>query len=186
MRVEEEREARGEVVHVEARFYARVDVGEAVGEREGELLGRRAPRLADVVAGDGDRVPLRHVLGGVDEHVPEDAHGGRGRKQPLFLGYVLLEDVVLVGAGKLFGRDTLLLGGDDVHGEQHHRRGVYGHGGRYLAHRDALEEPLHVFQGIHSDALGADLAETKGRITIQAHQGGHIEGDGEAVLAVIQ
>ena len=35
----------------------RVDVGEAVRQRERELLRRRRARLADVVAGDRDRVP---------------------------------------------------------------------------------------------------------------------------------
>jgi hypothetical protein len=38
VRVEEEREARREVVHVQPRLYAGFHVGEAVGEREGELL----------------------------------------------------------------------------------------------------------------------------------------------------
>ena len=39
----------------------RLDVGEAVGEGEGELLRGRRPGLADVVAGDRDRVPSRHL-----------------------------------------------------------------------------------------------------------------------------
>src|SRR5215211_9488081 len=96
VRVEEEREPRGEVVDVQPRLDAGLDVGEAVGKGEGELLRRRAPRLADVVSGDGDRVPPWHVLCGVDEYVLEDAHGGLRREEPLLLGYVLLEDVVLV------------------------------------------------------------------------------------------
>ena len=48
----------GEVVDGEAARERRVDVGDRVGEGEGELLGRRRPRLAHVVAGDRDRVPL--------------------------------------------------------------------------------------------------------------------------------
>src|SRR5215204_263702 len=37
VRVEEEREARREVVHVEPRLYARLHVGEAVGQGKGEF-----------------------------------------------------------------------------------------------------------------------------------------------------
>src|SRR3712207_8629002 len=54
---------------------------------------------------DGDGVPLGHVLGGVDEHVLEDLHGRLRREEPLLLRYVLLEDVVLVRAAELLGRD---------------------------------------------------------------------------------
>src|SRR4028119_2496085 len=94
VRVEEEGEARREVVHVQPRLYAGFHVGEAVGEREGELLRSGAAGLADVVAAYAHRVPLRHVLGRVDEHVPEDAHGGVGREEPLPLGYVRSEERV--------------------------------------------------------------------------------------------
>ena len=40
----------------------RVDVGDAVGEREGHLLDRGRARLAHVVAADRDRVPVRHAV----------------------------------------------------------------------------------------------------------------------------
>ena len=59
--VEEEGEPRGEVVDVEAALDRPLDVGEAVLEREGELLLGGRAGLADVVAGDRDRVPARHV-----------------------------------------------------------------------------------------------------------------------------
>ena len=45
------------VVDGEAARDRRLDVGEAVRERERELLHRRRAGLADVVAGDRDRVP---------------------------------------------------------------------------------------------------------------------------------
>src|SRR5829696_1258537 len=55
----------------------------------------------------------------------------------------------------------------------------------YMASR-TLEEALHVFEGIHGDALRADFTEGERRVGVQAHEGGHIESDREAVLAVIQ
>ena len=61
VRVEEERQPRREVVDVKPGGERRLDVGDAVGQREGELLDRGRAGLADVVAGDRDRVPLRNV-----------------------------------------------------------------------------------------------------------------------------
>ena len=60
VRVEEEREPRREVVDVHPPLAAGLDVGEPVGQRERQLLGRGRPRLADVVPRDRDRVPARH------------------------------------------------------------------------------------------------------------------------------
>ena len=53
--VEEERQPRREVVDVEAALDGLLDVGQAVLERERQLLRGRRARLADVVARDRDR-----------------------------------------------------------------------------------------------------------------------------------
>jgi hypothetical protein len=62
VRVEEEAQLRRELVDVEPRGERGFDVGDAVGQREGDLLRGGAAGLADVVAADRDGVPLRHVL----------------------------------------------------------------------------------------------------------------------------
>ena len=59
---EEEREPRREGVDVEALGLGGADVFEPVGQREGQLLDQRRARLLHVIAGDRDRVELRHVL----------------------------------------------------------------------------------------------------------------------------
>src|SRR5882757_9086614 len=74
LRVEEERQARREVIDVEAARDGLLDVGEAVLERERELLLRRRARLADVVSGDRDRMPARHVSRAPLDHVAAEAH----------------------------------------------------------------------------------------------------------------
>ena len=61
VRVEEERQPRSEVVDREPAAESRLDVGDRVREREGDLLDRRRSGLADVVAGDRDRVPAGHL-----------------------------------------------------------------------------------------------------------------------------
>ena len=156
--VEEEGEARSEVVHVEAALHRRLHVGEPVGEREGELLGGGRAGLADVVAGDGDRVPLRHLTGTELDHVDAEAHRRLGREDPLLLRDVLLEDVRLDRPAETIVRDALLVGDADVEAEEHRGRPVDGHRGGDLVERDAVEEELHVFERIDGDALATDLA----------------------------
>ena len=78
----------------------RLDVGEAVGEGERQLLGGRRARLADVVAGDRDRVPARHLGGAEAHHVAHQPHRRPRREDELLLGLVLLQDVVLDGAAE--------------------------------------------------------------------------------------
>ena len=100
LRVEEEAQARGEVVDVEAAVDGLLDVGQAVLEREGELLRGRRAGLADVVAGDRDRVPARHLRRAPLDHVAQQAHRRVDREAPLLLGDVLLEDVGLDRAAR--------------------------------------------------------------------------------------
>src|ERR1044072_1740008 len=69
VRVEEEREPRREVVDVEPPLERPLDVGEAVHERERQLLRRVRAGLADVVARDRDRMPFRQLLRAELDHV---------------------------------------------------------------------------------------------------------------------
>ena len=101
VRVEEERQARGEVVDGHAAGQALFDVVKAVGQRERQLLRGRRAGLADVVAGDRHRVPLRHVPGAILDHVAHQPHARLRREHELVLGVELLEDVILERAAEL-------------------------------------------------------------------------------------
>ena len=186
MRVEEERQPRRERVHVEPALERLLDVGEAVLERERQLLLGRRAGLADVVAGDRDRVPARHPLGAELDHVGDQAHGRVDREAPLLLGDVLLEDVRLDRARQPLRRHALALGRHDVEGQHHRRRGVDRHRGGHLAHRDAAEERLHVVERVHRHALAADLAERARVVGVVAHQRRHVERGREAGLPVVE
>src|ERR1051325_2509721 len=96
--VPEEGKTRGEAVDVEPPRDSPLDVRETVGERERELLGGRRAGFANVVAGDGDRVPQRCVFRAPFEHVHDDLERRLDRIGPGVLGHVLLEDVVLHGS----------------------------------------------------------------------------------------
>ncbi len=75
-------------------------------------------------------------------------------------------------------------GRGDVEREQDAGGRVDGHRGGDGVERDALEEALHVFDGVDGDADLADFAEGHGVVGVVADLGGEIEGDGEAGGAV--
>ena len=104
---EEERQPRRRTRRRPGRATTRrLDVGDAVGEREGELLGGRRARLAHVVAADRDRVPARQLAGAELEDVGHEAHRRLGRIDVRAARDVLLEDVVLDGAAEPSSRAT--------------------------------------------------------------------------------
>ncbi len=158
MRVEEEREARRKRVDVHAGSHAGFDVSEAVGERERQLLRGRRARLANVVTGDRDRIPLRHLARAELDHVDDDAHVRTRREYPLLLRDVFFEDVGLDRSAQLGARNALFLGGRDILCERDAGRAVDRHRRGDLAHVDAVEEHFHVGQRIDRDAALADLA----------------------------
>ena len=118
VRVEEEREPGREVVDVHPARHARLHVGDAVGEREGQLLRGRRARLADVVAAYAYGVPARHLLRARTHEVGDYPHRGPRREYPGLLGDVFLEDVVLDGAAHLVEPHALPLAVREVEAEQ--------------------------------------------------------------------
>ena len=100
--VEEEARAAARSRRSAGRASMRVlDVGDPVGDREGQLLDRGRARLADVVAADADRVPARQLARAELDRVGDEPQRRRGREDVLLLGDELLEDVVLERAGEL-------------------------------------------------------------------------------------
>ncbi len=181
--VEEEGQARGEVVHFQAGFEGGFDVGDAVGQGEGDFLDGAGSGFADVVAGDGDGVPFGYVVFAVGEDVGDDPHGFLGGVDVGAAGHVFLEDVVLDRAGDFVGRDALFFCYGDVHAEQDGGGGVDGHGGGDFVERDAVEEDFHVGQRVDGNADFADFALAHGGVRVVPHLGREVKGDREAGLA---
>ena len=82
------------------RVAHRVEDGDRGAQRIGELLHRRRPRLLQVVGADVHRVPLRHLRGGEGDDVADQPQRRRRREHVGAAGEVLLDDVVLGGAGQ--------------------------------------------------------------------------------------
>ncbi len=183
LRVEEEAQARREVVDVEAALDRLLDVGQPVLDRERELLRGGRAGLADVVARHADRVPARHLGRAPLDHVAAQAHRRVDGEAPLLLGDVLLEDVRLDRAAQPVSGDAVALGGGDVEREHDDGGRVDRHRDRDLAEVDAGEERLHVVERVDGDALAPDLALAQDVVGVVAHEARHVEGRAEAVLA---
>ena len=179
----EEGEPTGELVDVHALRERGAHVVEPVRDREGQLLDRRRPGFLHVVAGDRDRVELRHLLRRVLDDVGHDPHARLGRIDVGVADHELLEDVVLDRAGELLAVDALLLTRHDEARQHGHDRAVHRHRDRHLIERDLVEEDLHVLDGVDRDAGLADVARHARMVRVVAAMGREIEGHREALLA---
>jgi hypothetical protein len=184
--VEEERQARRERVDVEARFASELDVREAVRQREGELLRRGAAGLADVVAGDRDRVEARHLGRAEPNRVRDEPHRRAGREDELLLRLVLLQDVVLERAADLRARRALAFGVGDEHREHDRGGTVDRHRRRDRAEVDAAVEVLDVGERVDRDAALADLAEREIVVGVAAHECREVERGRQPVAARVE
>ena len=90
----------------------------------------------------------------------------------------VLERAREAGAGH-----AALLGGGDEERPDDGRGAVDGHGGGDAVQRQSLQQEVHVGQRIDGHAAGAEFALGPGFVVVVAHERGHVEGDGEAVVA---
>ena len=179
----EEGQARGKTVDVEADALACPEVLDAVGQRVGELEILRGSSLLHVVAGDGDRVVARHLLGRERKDVADDAHRGLGRIDVGVADHELFEDVVLDGPRELLGRDALLLRRHDEEREHGDDRAVHRHRHRHLVERNAVKEGAHVIDRVDGHSGHADITLDARVVAVVATVGGEVEGDTQTLLA---
>ena len=155
-------------------------------QRVRDLLHRGGPGLLQVVAAHVDRVPLGHAGHRIGDHVGGQPHRRPRREHVGAAGQVLLDDVVLRGAGQPGDVGALLLGDDLVQRQQPHRRGVDRHRGVGLLQRDAVEQGPHVAQVPDRDADPADLAAGQHMVGVIPGLGGQVERHRQAGLPLGQ
>ncbi len=199
--VDEERDAPDDLREVLGGDLAGVAHGVEHRDRRaegvGQLLGRRRAGLLEVVAADVDRVPLGDLVDGVGDQVAGQPQGVLGREDVGPAGEVLLDDVVLGGAGQravhvlepvlgVPAGDRLLLGDDLVEREQPHRGRVDRHRRVHGVERDPVEQPPHLPQVRDRHADLADLAARERVVRVVAGLGRQVEGHRESGLALRQ
>ena len=180
---EEERQPRREAVDREVCRDPGADIFDAVGKRIGEFEVGRRSGLLHVIAGDRNRIELRHMRRGVGKNIGDDAQRRLRRIDIGVAHHELFEDVVLDRAGEFFRRHALLLGGDDIERKHRQHGAVHGHRHRHLIERNAGEQRAHVVDRVDGDARHADVAGNARMIAVVAAMGGEIEGDRKTLLA---
>ena len=121
-------------------------------------------------------------FGRVGENVGNDAHGRLGVKYVGVADHELLEYVVLYGAGELAERHVLLECGHNVHGEHGQDGAVHRHRHGHALEIDAVEQLLHVLDGVDGDAAHADVAVDARIVRVVAAMRGQIERHTQALL----
>ena len=104
----EEGETWRKLIHGDACVDTSAKVLDTVGDGKGDLDVGRSSSLLHVVAGDGDRVELRHLLRGVLKDVGDDLHREFRRIDVGVAHHELFEDIVLNGTSHLLELSTLL------------------------------------------------------------------------------
>ena len=184
--VKEETEPGREFVNLQTPVQSVADILETVGQRESQFLDGVGTSLPYMVATDADGVPAGYVTRGVFYGVSHQAHGRLRREDVLVLGDKFFEYVVLNGTAQLVQGSALFFCQSDVHGPDDRRRAIDRHGRGDLFELDPVEEGLHVGQGGHGDAAGAELAGPAGVIGIVAVECGHVECDAQPCLTLLQ
>ncbi len=118
MRVEEEGQPGRELIDVEARMDRGFHVGHAIAQCERHLLHRGGSGLAHVIPGDGNRVPVGHILFGPGKHVGDHAHSLVRRVNVSSASDVFLEHIVLHRTRKFADVCTLPARDSGVQGKQ--------------------------------------------------------------------
>ena len=186
VRVEEKAEPWAEVVHVQPASPRPFHVLHAVVKGECQFLQRGRTGLANVISADRNGIEARGELCAEFKSINYQPHGRRRWVDVFLLRNVFLENVVLNRARNVRPVSSLFFCNNQVHGPQHRRRRVDGHGNCSLLQIDSVEENLHILERIDGHAALADLALTGRMIRIVAHQRRQVEGNGQTSTAVFE
>ena len=180
---EKERQSWSEGVDVEPGLDPRAHIFDAIGQCVAKFEIGGGAGFLHVIAGDRNRVELRHILAGVGENVRDDAHRRKRRINISIAHHEFFKNVVLNRAGELVGRDALLLRRDNEQSQHRQHGAVHGHRDAHLIERNAVEQRAHVVDRVDGDSGHADVAGNARMIRIVAAMRREIESDRETFLA---
>eukprot|EP00828_Plagiopyla_frontata_P029128 TRINITY_DN37681_c0_g1_i1.p2 TRINITY_DN37681_c0_g1~~TRINITY_DN37681_c0_g1_i1.p2 ORF type:complete len:254 (+),score=34.53 TRINITY_DN37681_c0_g1_i1:23-784(+) len=139
-----------------------------------------------MITADADGVPERNLLGAIGKDIRNNAHRGFGWIDIGAAGGILLQDIVLDGPPEFFGVRPLFFRHHDIHGQQHRRRRIDGHGGADLFKGNFLEQGFHVRQGVDGHAHLSHFPDGHFMVRIITDLSGEIKGYGKSRLPLVQ
>ena len=179
----EERQPGRELVDVQARIQAGLQVIDAVGQRIGQLEIGCGTGLLDVVAGDRNRIELRHLGAGEGEDVGDDSHRRLRRIDVGVADHELFENVVLNGPGQFLRRYTLFLSSHHVEREDREHCTVHRHRDRHAPQVDTGEELSHIQNRVDRHPRHTDIALHARVVRVVPAVGGQIECHRQTLLS---
>ena len=182
--VPEEGQTTCEFIDLHASFQSCFDVCDTISDGECDFLSSGGACFTDMVAGNGDGVPLRYVCGAVFEDIGDQTHGRFNRENVGAASCVFFQDIVLDGAAKSSCRNALFFSYSDVHSQQYGSRCVDGHGSGNFAEVDAVEQSFHIVEGVDSNAYFTNFASGHFVVGVIADLGWQVECAGQAGAAV--
>ncbi len=184
--IPEEGQTLCEGIDRQACFFAAADIFHAVcqGVAQFEIAGCAA--FLDMVAGNGNGIELRHVLGGVFEDITDDTHGHGRRINVGVTNHEFLQDIVLNGALENLLVYALFDAGGNEECQNRKYGTVHGHGYGHLVQRNSVKQNVHIEHGANGYACFTNVAYYTGVIGIVAAVGRKVECNGQTFLACCQ
>ncbi len=186
MGVKEKRETRRKVIDVEAGLDPRLDIGEAVSQRESKLLHCSGAGFPNMITADADSIPARHLARRKSKYIGDQPHRRLRGKDPRFLRGIFFKDIVLDSAAHPIEPDPPLQGAGKIEAPENGGGSVDRHRGGDLFKGDRLKKNLHIFQRINRHPAAPHLPSGAGVIGVIAHDRGHIEGHAQPRLPLLQ
>ena len=140
----EERQTGGEIIDLHTARQGGFHIFAAIGKGEAQFLHKVRAGLLHMVAGDRDRVELRHFGGRVFDDIRHNPHRGFGRINIGVAHHEFFQNVILNGPRKRRARHTLFFACDDKTGEDRNHRTIHRHGNADFFQRNAVEQDLHI------------------------------------------
>ena len=147
-----------ELVDVEPRLNARLRIFKTIGQRIGKFKISGRSRFLHVIAGNRNRIELRHMGRGIFEDVRDNPHGVSGRIDIGVAHHEFFQNVILNSTGKFFRWHSLLFASHNEERQNGQHRTIHGHRHGHLVQRNAIKQGAHVIDGINGHTRHAHIA----------------------------
>ena len=151
-------------------------VGDCIRQGKRQLLHGRTAGFSNVIARNGNRVPLWNVLGTVSEDIGDDAHRWTRWIHVGSTRDVFLQQIVLNSAADFAGWHTALLCNELVHQQQNCCCRINGHRRCHLVERQVGKQRAHIVERINRYADLAHFASGPRVVAVVSHLGRQVEG----------
>ena len=179
----EEAQATREIVDIQALCKRSLHILLTVGQGKRKLERLIGPRLLHVIPADRNRVKFRHEFCRVLDDVPNNPHARLGRINIGIADHELFQNIVLNRPTERRLIYTLLFGRHDVARKHWQHGAIHRHRDTNAVQRDAIEQNLHVLDGINRHTRLADITDDPGMVTVVTAMGCQIERHTDALPA---